>query len=150
MIKMTAGRKFSAGAAMRCAKAGILIVFGLLLNTPPLAAAESEMTQEYVTCMEKPGGVTAEMIECMSAETARQDARLNENYKRLMSKLSASSSSGNEVPHIFTRKSRLQPGEFLVTSAKRLLQQYLPRTDIHVIVRLRSRLENQASSRVRA
>ncbi len=38
----------------------------------------------------------------------------------------ASSSSGNEVPHIFTRKSRLQPGEFLVTSAKRLLQQYLP------------------------
>ncbi len=25
-------------------------------------------------------------------------------------------------PHIFTRKSRLQPGEFLITSAKRLLQ----------------------------
>jgi ABC-type uncharacterized transport system substrate-binding protein len=31
------------------------------------------------------------------------------------------SSSGDEVPHIFTRKSRLQPGEFLITSAKRLL-----------------------------
>ena len=42
----------------------------------------------------------------------------------------ASSSSGNEVPHIFTRKSRLQPGEFLVTSAKRLLQQYLPLPDL--------------------
>jgi hypothetical protein len=39
-------------------------------------------------------------------------------------------SSGNEVPHIFTRKSRLQPGEFLITSAKRLLQQYLPIGDI--------------------
>jgi hypothetical protein len=38
-----------------------------------------------------------------------------------------SSSSGDEVPHIFTRKSRLQPGEFLITSAKRLLQQYLPK-----------------------
>src|SRR6516225_5925169 len=38
-------------------------------------------------------------------------------------------SSGDEVPHIFTRKSRLQPGEFLVTSAKRLLQQYLPEPD---------------------
>jgi hypothetical protein len=37
-------------------------------------------------------------------------------------------SSGDEVPHIFTRKSRLQPGEFLITSAKRLLQQYLPTT----------------------
>jgi hypothetical protein len=33
-------------------------------------------------------------------------------------------------PHIFTRKSRLQPGEFLVTSAKRLLQQYRHKADI--------------------
>ena len=38
-------------------------------------------------------------------------------------------SSGDGVPHIFTRKSRLQPGEFLITSAKRLLQQYLPKAD---------------------
>ena len=35
-------------------------------------------------------------------------------------------SSGDEVPHIFTRKSRLKPGEFLITSAKGLLQQNLP------------------------
>src|SRR5262245_30430546 len=35
-------------------------------------------------------------------------------------------SSGDEVPHIFTRKSRLQPGGIVITSAKRLLQQYLP------------------------
>jgi hypothetical protein len=33
-------------------------------------------------------------------------------------------SSGDEVPHTLTRKSRLRPGEFLITSAKRLLQQY--------------------------
>ena len=39
-------------------------------------------------------------------------------------------SSGAEVPHIFTRKSRLQPGEFLITSAKRLLQQYRHKPDI--------------------
>jgi hypothetical protein len=32
-------------------------------------------------------------------------------------------SSGDEVPHIFTRKSRLQPKEILIASAKRLLQQ---------------------------
>src|SRR5262249_49453700 len=38
--------------------------------------------------------------------------------------------SGDEVPHIFTRKSRLQPGEFLITSAKRLLQQYRHETDV--------------------
>src|SRR6266516_7911691 len=42
----------------------------------------------------------------------------------------ASSSSGNEVPHIFTRKSRLQPGEFLISSAKRLLQQYRHKADL--------------------
>src|ERR1700730_4638834 len=35
-------------------------------------------------------------------------------------------SSGNEVPHIFARKSRLPPKEFLISSAKRLLQQNLP------------------------
>ena len=67
----------------------ILAVFGLLLSTSPLAAADSEMTQEYLTCMDKSNGNTAEMTDCISAETARQDARLNENYKRLMQKLSA-------------------------------------------------------------
>jgi hypothetical protein len=39
-------------------------------------------------------------------------------------------SSGDEVPHIFTRKTRLRPGEFLITSAKKLLQQNLPGADI--------------------
>src|SRR4029453_6029841 len=39
-------------------------------------------------------------------------------------------SSGDEVPHIFTRKSPLQPGEFLITSAKRLLQQYRHKADL--------------------
>src|SRR5215831_18142333 len=54
------------------------------------------------------------------------------------------SSSGDEVPHIFTRKSRLQPGEFLITSAKRLLQQYLPIGDIpHTATTLHSLLQHQ-------
>jgi hypothetical protein len=38
----------------------------------------------------------------------------------------ASLSSGDEVPYIFTRKSRVQPKEILIASAKRLLQQNLP------------------------
>src|SRR4029077_17725423 len=33
-------------------------------------------------------------------------------------------SSRNEVPHIFTRKSRVQPKEILIASAKRLFQQH--------------------------
>jgi uncharacterized protein YecT (DUF1311 family) len=52
-----------------------------------VAAADREMTQEYLTCLEKSNGVTAEMINCILAETRRQDARLNENYKKLISKL---------------------------------------------------------------
>src|SRR5262249_26148703 len=43
---------------------------------------------------------------------------------------SASLSSGDEVPHIFRGKSRLQRGKFLIGSAKGLLQQYLPAADI--------------------
>src|SRR5262249_31412532 len=50
-------------------------------------AAEREMTQEYSTCLGKSNGVTVEMVNCILAETRRQDARLNENYKRLISKL---------------------------------------------------------------
>jgi hypothetical protein len=34
---------------------------------------------------------------------------------------------GDEVPHVLTRKSRLQPAEFLITSAKRLLQHNRPK-----------------------
>jgi hypothetical protein len=43
---------------------------------------------------------------------------------------SVSLSSGDEVPHIFTRKSRVQPKEILMTSAKGLLQQNLPGPDV--------------------
>src|SRR5262249_29911158 len=50
-------------------------------------AAGRENTEEYSTCLGKSNGVTIEMINCMLAETRRQDARLNENYKRLISKL---------------------------------------------------------------
>jgi hypothetical protein len=41
----------------------------------------------------------------------------------------ASLFSGNEVPHIFTRNSPVQPKEILITSAIRLLQQNLPQPD---------------------
>src|ERR1700750_2678098 len=37
---------------------------------------------------------------------------------------------GDMSPHIFTPKTRLQPAEFLITCAKRLLQQYPPKADL--------------------
>ena len=72
-----------------------VMVIGLtfFLSTPLVAAADREMTQEYVTCLEKSNGVTAGMINCILAETRRQDARLNENYKRLISKLATEQKS---------------------------------------------------------
>ena len=65
----------------------IVICVAFFWSTLPIAAADTEMTQEYSTCLEKSNGVTVEMINCTLAETIRQDALLNENYKRLSSKL---------------------------------------------------------------
>jgi hypothetical protein len=41
-----------------------------------------------------------------------------------------SSSLCDEVPHIFIPKSHLEPREFLISSAKRLLQQYRHKADM--------------------
>jgi uncharacterized protein YecT (DUF1311 family) len=38
--------------------------------------------------MAKANGANPDMIDCIMAEAKQQDARLNENYKRLMSKFS--------------------------------------------------------------
>ena len=67
----------------------IAIEVTFFLSTLPIAAADREMTQEYSTCLEQSNGVSAEMINCILAETVRQDARLNKNYKNLLSKLAA-------------------------------------------------------------
>src|ERR1019366_7463256 len=47
----------------------------------------------------------------------------------LLPKSPVSSSLCDEVPHIFIPKSHLEPREFLISSAKRLLQQYRHLTD---------------------
>jgi uncharacterized protein YecT (DUF1311 family) len=61
----------------------------LATSTGLLAASETDMSKQYTTCMDKANGANPDMIDCIMAETKQQDARLNENYKRLMSKLSA-------------------------------------------------------------
>jgi hypothetical protein len=47
-----------------------------------------------------------------------------------LSKSPVSLTLGDAVPHIFTRKSRLRPLEFLILGAKRLLQHNQPITDV--------------------
>jgi uncharacterized protein YecT (DUF1311 family) len=94
LIDMTTDATFRTAPVARRTKECILIAFGLLLSAPALAAADSEMSQEYLECIDRSNGVTSEMLECIGAELTRQDARLNENYKRLMSKLSAKRKEG--------------------------------------------------------
>lgn len=47
-------------------------------------AAESALTKQFSTCMDKTGGVTAAMLDCIGSEAKRQDARLNKAYKDAM------------------------------------------------------------------
>lgn len=62
----------------------------ILLGISHLAAAdELGLTRQYSTCMDKAGGITANMLDCIGAETKRQDARLNQAYKDVMAQLSA-------------------------------------------------------------
>ena len=91
---MTTVTTFRIDPTTRRTKQCMLIAFGLLLNAPALAAADSELSQAYLACIDKSNGVTSEMLDCISAELTRQDARLNENYKRLTSKLSAKRKEG--------------------------------------------------------
>src|SRR5450755_5105792 len=49
----------------------------------------------------------------------------------LLPKSPVSSSLCDEVPHIFIPKLHLEPREFLISSAKRLLQQYHPKADTY-------------------
>lgn len=56
-----------------------------LLMLPVCAAAQVPLTPEFGACLDKAGGVTSSMVECILTETKVQDARLNVNYKKLLS-----------------------------------------------------------------
>jgi uncharacterized protein YecT (DUF1311 family) len=60
-----------------------------IATTLPLmsTAQEASLSKQFEACMDKSGGVTQGMVECMVAETKRHDARLNKAYKALMGSL---------------------------------------------------------------
>jgi uncharacterized protein YecT (DUF1311 family) len=59
----------------------------------PIAAgvkvAAKQPAGEFDACMGKAGGVTADMLDCIGADTKRQDALLNRNYQAATKSLSA-------------------------------------------------------------
>jgi len=52
------------------------------------SADDTGLTKQFSACMDKSGGVTVDMLDCIGAETKRQDARLNKAYKEVMPQLS--------------------------------------------------------------
>jgi uncharacterized protein YecT (DUF1311 family) len=66
----------------------MIICLAVLWNGQLLAETDEGLSKEYSNCIDKARGATAEMFECNGEELDRQDARLNDAYKKLMSKLS--------------------------------------------------------------
>lgn len=81
---MTAGREI----AMFCFK--YAVVAGLMAGlVQPVFAADDGLSQTFSNCMNQAGGGTQSMVECIGAETERQDLRLNNAYRDIMAGLSA-------------------------------------------------------------
>lgn len=55
--------------------------------TGPVMADYSLYSEQFSTCMDKSGGATFAMVDCINAELKVQDARLNSAYKKLGAKL---------------------------------------------------------------
>ena len=62
-----------------------LLLAALTLACVPHAAnaVEAGSSKQFSTCMDKSGGVTSSMVECIVTENKLQDARLNKAYKAL-------------------------------------------------------------------
>lgn len=52
------------------------------------SAGDVGLSKQFSACMDKSGGVTVDMLDCIGTETKRQDARLNKAYKEVMPQLS--------------------------------------------------------------
>jgi uncharacterized protein YecT (DUF1311 family) len=67
----------------------LFLVLGFLASAAVAVVAQDKdgLTAEYSRCIDKAGGVDPAMLDCIDAETRRQDKRLNDVYKKLMSKL---------------------------------------------------------------
>ena len=67
----------------------MIICLIVLWNGQLLAETDDHLSKEYSVCIDKAvEGATADMFACNGDELDRQDARLNNAYKKLISKLS--------------------------------------------------------------
>ena len=64
-----------------------LISVCLVLFALSSVQAEERTSSDYAACLDKSGGVTLAMKDCIREELERQDLRLNGAYKNLMDSL---------------------------------------------------------------
>lgn len=70
-------------SSLRCA----LLALGGAACALPTLAQDTALSPQHAACMDKAGGVTLAMVECMVSELGRQDKRLNTAYGALMVEL---------------------------------------------------------------
>jgi uncharacterized protein YecT (DUF1311 family) len=64
--------------------AAVGMMFLSLVSVSAQDGQDIGLSRDYNVCMDKSGGVTLNMLNCIDAETKRQDARLNKIYKEVM------------------------------------------------------------------
>ena len=62
----------------------LLLGLASLISNQVTWANEVELSKQYDNCMDNSGGITVEMLDCIGAETRRQDIKLNTAYKDLI------------------------------------------------------------------
>ena len=62
----------------------ILLGLALVISNQLTWADGVEFSKQYNNCMDNSVGVTVEMLDCIAAETKRQDLRLNNAYKNVI------------------------------------------------------------------
>jgi len=65
----------------------ILMFLTLTCISQIALAQDIGLTKQFSKCMESSNGVTINMLECIDAETKRQDLRINKAYKTVMDQL---------------------------------------------------------------
>ena len=65
----------------------ICLALAMLISSSGAFADEALFTKNHSICLEKSGGVTVAMVDCIAAELKTQDARLNGVYKKLGTQL---------------------------------------------------------------
>jgi uncharacterized protein YecT (DUF1311 family) len=76
------------GGAMQLNYLPLLLMAFLAIASAQAVGQEKDLlSAEYSKCIERSGGTDPGLLDCIGAESKRQDKRLNDVYKKLMNEL---------------------------------------------------------------